>query len=117
VKDAFIANHKEERVMRLVVLIVVAIACATGLTAVMGFQQGSQPQEEAKSKPRPSPTYNPYPLGILPAGLNSEINRALREIDLIEGQERSGKEHCQAFHDSTTAITQEIRRAFNGQVS
>jgi cytochrome c peroxidase len=30
--------------------------------------------------------YNPYPPGILPAGLNSEIARVLREVDVIEGR-------------------------------
>ena len=28
--------------------------------------------------------YDPYPPGILPADLNAEINRVLREIDVIE---------------------------------
>ena len=31
-----------------------------------------------------TPVYDPYPPGILPAGLNAEINRVLREIDVIE---------------------------------
>src|ERR1700738_4880995 len=34
----------------------------------------------------PSAVYNPYPPGILPANLNSEIARVLREIDVIEGR-------------------------------
>src|ERR1700739_4230837 len=33
-----------------------------------------------------SPTYNPYPPGILPPGLDSEIARVLREVDIIEGR-------------------------------
>jgi cytochrome c peroxidase len=32
------------------------------------------------------PPYNPYPPGILPANLNSEIARVLREVDRIEGE-------------------------------
>src|SRR5437879_221374 len=32
------------------------------------------------------PVYNPYPPGILPADLESEIARVLREIDGIEAQ-------------------------------
>jgi cytochrome c peroxidase len=32
------------------------------------------------------PPYNPYPSGILPANLNSEIARVLREVDRIEGE-------------------------------
>src|SRR5258705_7658135 len=78
--------------MRLVVLSVITIACATGLGAVMGFQRES-PQQEAERKtatqrpsPSPSPIYNPYPPGILPDDLNSEIARVLREIDVIEAR-------------------------------
>src|SRR6202171_3523072 len=33
-----------------------------------------------------SPSYNPYPPGILPADLNSEIARVLREVDSIEAE-------------------------------
>src|SRR6266446_6904046 len=32
----------------------------------------------------PTQIYNPYPPGILPADLNAEIARVLREIDVIE---------------------------------
>jgi len=32
------------------------------------------------------PVYNPYPPGILPANLNSEVQRVLREVDFIEGR-------------------------------
>src|SRR5205085_12205162 len=34
----------------------------------------------------PAAIYNPYPPGILPDDLNSEINRVLREIAGIEGR-------------------------------
>jgi len=33
-----------------------------------------------------APVYNPYPPGILPPDLNAEINRVLREIDVIEAR-------------------------------
>src|SRR5258706_14184924 len=39
--------------------------------------------EQEKGEP-PFPIYNPYPPGILPADLNSEIARVLREIGVIE---------------------------------
>src|SRR6266851_2364585 len=75
--------------MRLVVLSVVAIACATGLGTAIGFQRES-PHQKAERKnpppPPPPPIYNPYPHGILPADLNSEIERVLREIDVIESR-------------------------------
>jgi len=34
----------------------------------------------------PAPVYNPYPPGILPANLNSEIARVLAEVDFIESR-------------------------------
>ena len=34
----------------------------------------------------PPPVYNPYPPGILPPDLNSEIARVLREVDFIESE-------------------------------
>src|SRR5229473_169127 len=33
-----------------------------------------------------TPVYNPYPPGILPPDLNSEVERVLREVDFIEGR-------------------------------
>jgi cytochrome c peroxidase len=34
----------------------------------------------------PPPVYNPYPPGILPPDLNSELARVAREVDVIEGR-------------------------------
>jgi len=68
----------------------------------MGFQR-EPPQQKAESKkpppsppgkpplppgkPTPSPSpYNPYPLGILPADIESELARVLREVDFIESE-------------------------------
>jgi cytochrome c peroxidase len=43
--------------------------------------------ERKHPKPTPSPSpYNPYPPGILPADIDSELARVLREIDGIETQ-------------------------------
>src|SRR5438445_9028897 len=42
----------------------------------------SAEDDEARSLP----IYNPYPPGILPPNLNSEIKRVLREIDFIEAR-------------------------------
>src|SRR5882724_6076176 len=40
----------------------------------------------AKKEPPPPPDYNPYPPGILPADLEPEIERVLREINFIYQQ-------------------------------
>src|SRR6266436_1267601 len=102
--------------MRREVLIVVTLACVTVLgTVIVGRSVSAQGKAQAKGqekklpppvqkpsfgeqnasekaegkKPKPSPTppvYNPYPFGILPADLDSEIARVLREIDVIEAR-------------------------------
>jgi hypothetical protein len=33
-----------------------------------------------------TPVYNPYPPGIFPSNLNSEISRILREVDCVESR-------------------------------
>src|SRR6266478_7654644 len=75
--------------MRREVLIVVTLACVTVLgTVIVGRSVSAQGKAQAK-KPKPSPTppvYNPYPFGILPPDLDSEIARVLREIDVIEAR-------------------------------
>jgi len=48
---------------------------ALGYAVITCGQQNSSPA-----------VYNPYPPGILPADLKSEIARVLREIDVIEGR-------------------------------
>src|ERR1700756_4567800 len=49
-----------------------------GLIPIMSPAQSSVPQQ--------TPIYNPYPPGIPPADLDSEIARVLREIDVIEAR-------------------------------
>ena len=41
---------------------------------------------DQRGRQGPPPVYNPYPPGILPAGLDSEIARVLREVDVIESR-------------------------------
>src|SRR6202140_2290040 len=48
--------------------------------------QSQTPQTETPQAATPAPIYNPYPPGILPADLNAEIARVLREIDVIEAR-------------------------------
>jgi cytochrome c peroxidase len=63
--------------------ILVAAACATVLGILIGFHVGSAQDVKGK-KPSASPTpYNPYPPGILPADLQSELDRVSREVNFI----------------------------------
>ena len=58
-----------------------AAACATVLGILIGFQAGSAQDGKGKKKPPPTPAvYDPYPPGILPADLVSEIARVRREV-------------------------------------
>jgi cytochrome c peroxidase len=54
-------------------------------TALLSAQNGAdQAQKGGRGVPRAD--YNPYPAGILPSNLNSEIERVLREVDVIESR-------------------------------
>ena len=54
----------------------------------------------ARNPPPPAPIYNPYPPGILPDDLVSEIDRVLREVDVIFKQSAcKGGAPCRR-HDS-----------------
>jgi cytochrome c peroxidase len=61
------------------------IAVALLISAwLMSAQNGAQ---EAKAAPAVTPPiYNPYPPGILPPDLDSEILRVLREVAFIENE-------------------------------
>jgi hypothetical protein len=52
--------------------------------AVIGALLLSYSPVAAQNKNSPVPPYNPYPAGILPGDLDSEIKRVLREVDFIE---------------------------------
>src|SRR5467141_3595308 len=72
------------REKRLIALLIVCAAVAAALlfsTRPISAQNGQHGTGGA-----PFPIYNPYPHGILPANLESEIARVLREIDVIEGR-------------------------------
>src|SRR2546430_3943053 len=70
----------EEKAMRQGILITLITACATVLGAVIVFHPVS-----AQGKPPPAETeiYNPYPPGILPDDLVSEIERVRSEVNTI----------------------------------
>jgi cytochrome c peroxidase len=62
-------------------LVAVILVCVVTLFMTVAKQKGS------RSGPALSDSvYNPYPPGILPSDLNSEIDRVLREVDVIEGR-------------------------------
>src|SRR5437660_5910142 len=58
------------------------------LAAVIIISQivSAQPETIEDETTQATPVYNPYPPGILPADINAEINRVLREIDVIEAR-------------------------------
>jgi len=63
---------------RMLTIISVVVLCAVALCITLTGRKVS-----AQSAPA---VYNPYPPGILPADLNSEIARVLTEIDFIEAR-------------------------------
>lgn len=60
-----------------VVILGVMLLCMS----VMGTKVSAQ-----TAAPPPEPVYNPYPPGILPTDLPSELARVLREVDGIEAE-------------------------------
>jgi cytochrome c peroxidase len=56
------------------------------ITAIAVWFISSQKSAEAQQPTAPSPVYNPYPPGLLPANLDSEIARVQREVDVIESR-------------------------------
>ncbi len=68
--------------MRRTTLILLSVVCLMVLGAVM-ITRGVSTQNATAL---PAPVYNPYPPGILPANLNSEIARVLAEVDFIESR-------------------------------
>jgi cytochrome c peroxidase len=75
------------RLIALSVLTVTGVAAwlIASQTVLVSAQNGADP---AQKGPRDvsRPDYNPYPAGILPSDLNSEIERVLREVDVIESR-------------------------------
>jgi cytochrome c peroxidase len=71
------------------IILVTSAVCAAGLIAIIvGSHTLSAQDEHAKKgdKDTPPPFYNPYPPGILPPDLSSEIIRVQREISFIENE-------------------------------
>src|SRR6202140_4495756 len=66
-------------------LVVLASAGVCGFALWMCFYATTVSAQSNASAP-PMPVYNPYPRGILPPDLSSEITRVLREVDLVESR-------------------------------
>src|SRR5712671_2520781 len=89
-------NHSERpghesgyfmREKRLIALVLLCVAVASALL-ISTRPISAQNHENGKvdlNEP-PFPLYNPYPPGILPPDLSSEVARVLREIDVIEAR-------------------------------
>src|SRR5712691_1001208 len=65
---------------RMLTIISVVVLCAVALCMTLTGRKVSAQSASALS----DPVYNPYPPGILPADIDSELARVLREIDGIE---------------------------------
>src|SRR5260370_18541567 len=63
-------------------LVSMLVICA----ALIGALLLSYCPAAAQDHNTPVPPYNPYPPGILPGDLNSEIERVLREVDVVESR-------------------------------
>ena len=66
---------------RTLAIVAVVVVCVLALVMTLAKRKVA-PSESALS----ASVYNPYPPGILPPDLDSEIARVLREVDVIEGR-------------------------------
>jgi hypothetical protein len=76
---------REKWLIALAVIVCVAVAAALLISTRPISAQNHENGKVDLNEP-PFPLYNPYPPGILPADLSSEVARVLREIDVIEGR-------------------------------
>src|SRR6267378_747054 len=77
---------KRRKLIALSAVFVTAIATLliSSQSVLVSAQNASAGAQKGDREEPPPPFYNPYPPGILPADLNSEIARVLREADNIE---------------------------------
>jgi cytochrome c peroxidase len=64
----------------------ILVICAAGIGALLLSSCTVSVQDNKDDKKKAAPPYNPYPPGILPGDLNSEIERVLREMNLVESR-------------------------------
>src|SRR2546429_6592868 len=67
---------------RMLTIILVVVLCAVALCMSLTGRKVSAQSAPALS----DPVYNPYPPGILPSNLSSEVARVLAEVDFIEAR-------------------------------
>src|SRR5713101_6985094 len=67
---------------RMLTIISVVVLCAVALCMSLAGRKVSAQSAPALS----GPVYNPYPPGILPPDLSSEIARVVREVDFVESR-------------------------------
>jgi hypothetical protein len=73
--------------MKRSMLLITSSACAAALIAIFVGSHALSAQDESGKKKNKKPTaYNPYPAGILPPDLDSEIARVRREVNFIENE-------------------------------
>ncbi len=79
---------KRRKLIALSAAFVTAIATLliSSQTVLVSAQNGKGKEGKGGDRDTPPPFYNPYPPGILPADLDSEIARVLREVDFIEAE-------------------------------
>src|SRR6266446_6337688 len=68
--------------LRMLTIISVVVLCAVALCMSLAGRKVSAQSAPALS----GPVYNPYPPGILPPDLSSEIARVVREVDFVESR-------------------------------
>jgi cytochrome c peroxidase len=67
-----------------IILLMTSAVCGAILVTLL-VSRGARGAAVDEPAPAP-PLYNPYPPGILPSNLNSELARVLTEVDVIEGR-------------------------------
>ncbi len=80
-RGCFMRERRQMALVTVCAAVAAALLFSTRPISAQNHQHGNGDREEA-----PPPFYNPYPPGILPADLNSEIARVQREVDGIEAE-------------------------------
>src|SRR6201987_1177558 len=63
-----------------------ALGATSATIAVSMFISAHIVHGQSQSTARSAPAYNPYPTGILPSDLSSEVTRVQREVDFVESR-------------------------------